>query len=36
VLKLFGENVLAQIIMQIIVINSWNRIAVSTRQIFEG
>ncbi|HXS56255.1 MAG TPA: carboxymuconolactone decarboxylase family protein [Hanamia sp.] len=36
VLKLFGENVLAQIIMQIIVINSWNRIAVATRQIFEG
>jgi AhpD family alkylhydroperoxidase len=36
VLKLFGENVLAQIIMQIIVINAWNRIAVSTRQIFEG
>ena len=36
VLNLFGENVLAQIIMQIIVINSWNRIAVSTRQIFEG
>lgn len=36
VLEFFGENVLAQIIMQVIVINSWNRIAVSTRQIFEG
>jgi AhpD family alkylhydroperoxidase len=36
VLNLFGKNLLAQIIMQIIVINSWNRIAVSTRQIFEG
>jgi AhpD family alkylhydroperoxidase len=36
VLKFFGENVLAQIIMQIIIINSWNRIAVATRQIFEG
>ena len=36
VLKLFGENVTAQIIMQIIIINSWNRIAVATRQIFEG
>lgn len=36
VLKVFGENVLAQIIMQIIVINSWNRIAVATRQVFEG
>ena len=34
VLGLFGENVLAQIIMQIIIINSWNRIAVSTRQVF--
>jgi len=34
-LKFFGENGLAQIIMQVIIINSWNRIAVSTRQIFE-
>jgi alkylhydroperoxidase family enzyme len=34
-LKIFGENILAQIIMQVIIINSWNRIAVSTRQIFE-
>lgn len=36
VLDFFGENVLAQIIMQIIIINSWNRIAVATHQIFEG
>ena len=35
VLKFYGENALAQIIMQVIIINSWNRIAVSTRQIFE-
>jgi AhpD family alkylhydroperoxidase len=35
VLLIFGENILAQIIMQIIIINSWNRIAVSTKQIFE-
>jgi AhpD family alkylhydroperoxidase len=34
-LNFFGENGLAQIIMQVIIINSWNRIAVSTRQIFE-
>ena len=36
VLTFYGENVLAQIIMQIIIINSWNRIAVSTRQVFES
>ncbi|HTN06753.1 hypothetical protein [Agriterribacter sp.] len=34
VLAFYGENVLAQIIMQIIIINSWNRIAVSTHQVF--
>lgn len=34
VLELFGENVLAQLIMQVIIINSWNRIAVSTHQVF--
>ena len=34
--KHFGENGTAQIIMQIIIINSWNRIAISTNQIFEG
>lgn len=33
VLKYYGENVLAQIIMQVIIINSWNRIAVSTKQV---
>jgi AhpD family alkylhydroperoxidase len=31
----FGEKVLAQIIMQIVVINSWNRIAVSTKMIYK-
>ena len=35
VLELHGEESLAQIIMQIIIINSWNRIAVSTHMIFE-
>jgi alkylhydroperoxidase family enzyme len=35
VLKFYGENGLAQIIMQVIIINSWNRIAVSTHAIFE-
>ncbi|HEY8660986.1 MAG TPA: carboxymuconolactone decarboxylase family protein [Hanamia sp.] len=34
VIKAYGENGIAQIIMQIIIINSWNRIAVSTKQIF--
>jgi AhpD family alkylhydroperoxidase len=34
-LEMFGENGLAQIIMQVITINSWNRIAISTKQIFE-
>ena len=36
VLKHYGENGTAQIIMQIIIINCWNRIAISTNQIFEG
>lgn len=31
----FGEDVPAQLIMQVIIINSWNRIAVSTKQVFE-
>lgn len=31
-LRLFGEAKLAQIIMAIVTINAWNRIAVSTRQ----
>lgn len=35
-IKLFGDQTVAQIIMQIIIINSWNRIAVSTRDIFES
>ncbi|WP_394772029.1 carboxymuconolactone decarboxylase family protein [Mucilaginibacter sp.] len=35
VVQAFGEVVLAQLIMQVIVINSWNRIAVSTKQVFE-
>lgn len=36
VLGFFGENILAQLIMQVVIINSWNRIAVSTHMIFEG
>jgi AhpD family alkylhydroperoxidase len=35
VLKFYDENQLAQILMQIVVINSWNRIAISTNQVFE-
>lgn len=35
VLKFFGERGVAQIIMQIVMINSWNRVAVSTQQIYE-
>ncbi len=35
VLKFYNENQLAQILMQIVVINSWNRIAISTNQVFE-
>lgn len=35
VLKIFGERVLAQIILQIVMINSWNRVAVSTHMIFD-
>lgn len=34
-LKFFSDNELAQMIMQIIVINSWNRMAISTNQLFE-
>jgi len=34
VLKFYGERVLAQIVMQIVMINSWNRIAVATHQGF--
>ena len=32
---IFDDNEIAQIIMQIGVINTWNRIAVSTRMIHE-
>lgn len=35
VLDFYDENDLAQIIMQIILINSWNRIAVSTKMIYK-
>jgi alkylhydroperoxidase family enzyme len=35
VLKFYSENELAQIIMQVVIINSWNRIAISTNEIFE-
>lgn len=35
VLKFYSENQLAQILMQIVIINSWNRIAISTNQVFE-
>lgn len=35
VLTHFSENVTAQIIMLIVVINSWNRIAISTRMIYK-
>lgn len=34
VLKFYSENQLAQILMQIVIINSWNRIAISTNQVF--
>lgn len=36
VLEFYGAEGLAQVIMQIIIINSWNRIAVATHQVFEG
>ena len=35
VLKFYDENELALIIMQVVIINSWNRIAISTNMIFE-
>ncbi|MEW2922401.1 carboxymuconolactone decarboxylase family protein [Muricauda sp. ANG21] len=31
-MKLFGENYLAQIIMAVVTINAWNRIAISTHK----
>jgi AhpD family alkylhydroperoxidase len=35
VVAVFGEQVTAQLIMQIVVINAWNRIAVSTGMIYK-
>ncbi|MEO6883840.1 MAG: carboxymuconolactone decarboxylase family protein [Bacteroidia bacterium] len=35
VLRHFGEKVTAQLIMLIVVINSWNRIAISTKMIYK-
>jgi AhpD family alkylhydroperoxidase len=35
VVSIFGEKVTAQLIMQIVVINAWNRIAVPTRSIYK-
>jgi AhpD family alkylhydroperoxidase len=34
--KLFGKNYLTQILMAIVTINAWNRIAVSTQMEFEN
>ncbi len=34
--ELFGEKITAQIIMLIVIINAWNRIAVSTKQIYKA
>lgn len=36
VLNAFGEKGIAQIIMQIIIINTWNRMAVACQQVYEG
>ena len=35
VVNFFGEKITAQILMQIVLINSWNRIAVSTKMIYK-
>jgi AhpD family alkylhydroperoxidase len=35
VVNFFDEKITAQIIMQIVLINSWNRIAVSTKMIYK-
>jgi AhpD family alkylhydroperoxidase len=35
VVSIFGEKVTAQLIMQIVVINAWNRITVPTRSIYK-
>jgi len=34
--EMFGENYVAQLIMAIITINSWNRISISTRMEFKA
>jgi alkylhydroperoxidase family enzyme len=34
-LELLGESQLAQCLMQIVTINAWNRIAVSTKLVYE-
>lgn len=35
VVSLFGEKITAQIIMLIVTINAWNRIAISTKMIYK-
>lgn len=35
IVTLFGEQTTAQIIMQIVIINAWNRIAISTKLIYK-
>ena len=35
-IEFFGENITAQLIMLIITINAWNRIAISTRLIYKA
>ncbi|MEO7766984.1 MAG: carboxymuconolactone decarboxylase family protein [Ferruginibacter sp.] len=35
VITMFGEKTTSQLIMQVILINSWNRIAISTRMIYK-
>lgn len=35
VINIFGEKITAQLIMQIILINSWNRIAIATKMVFK-
>ncbi|MEO9022631.1 MAG: carboxymuconolactone decarboxylase family protein [Ginsengibacter sp.] len=35
VVKFYGEKTFVQIMMVLVAINSWNRLAISTKQIFE-
>lgn len=35
VISHFGEKITAQLIMQIVLINSWNRIAIATKMIYK-